>query len=1003
MLFVFIGSVSAFDGDFNQDAGDVFGMGDKISSVDVGSEDIVADTGEDDVKADSLYSSLGSDEGNVLNADSVDPSLGSNEYHVSGTSFSDIQSVIDSSSDGDIIFLDNQSFMGTGTSINITKQLTIYGGSFIGDSSQSTFGAQGLSSIFNVSASNVVLNNINFIYAWSTSNGSAVYWSGVNGSIVNCSFVNCSSHSVRLSTAGGAVFWEGVNGSIVNCSFVNCSADFFGGAVYWSGVNGSVVDCSFVNSSSYMGGSAVYWSGVNGSMVECSFVNCSSSDGGAVVWSAVNGSMVECSFVNCSSYRSGGAVYWLGVNGSVVDCSFVNNSADNGSAIYSVSGDTCISGCLFVNNIYRVAYVIYPENLSFVGRYFDNAVITNVSAGERTGLWIDLTDSFGVGLNKTLFLSVSRVLDGSIVFEDTVLTVDGLFEDSFMLPAGDYVLGLACDGDEIYDPLNVSYEFSVSMVEVDLILSNESVLRGDSIVATLVLPGDAAGTVTYFVNGSQIGDAVSAGEGMVYEANRTGLFNVSAVYSGDDYGVCAGSAILEVLPRVIVVDGNSAADIQRAIDELAPGDVLDLGENVVYENVSDVNITKSLTLIGSNVTIMGEGVVFNVLSFGDGVEDVVIRDLIFVPTVDDTVLFSAVSVNDVYGVSIIGGIGLYGLDVSPGVGVNPSSISILSVVNDGVVFNPLNDIVVTGNSFVSGVKPFVLVNNWTDDDDVVIPAADVVQSRILITDIASGLGYVRGVLLDGADNPIAGALLNVSVNGEFVSVLTGLDGVFVVSDLIGDNEVLIAYSGGDKYSSCDVELELKNSLVKRGTDFVFSNMTTNCVVESRTGKYFNVVLVDSDGFALAGKNVMIGFNGKVYERTTNATGGFRLQVNLANAGGYTFAISFLGDDEFDAAFGVAKITVVKNDASLSVSPVSISKSKATDVKLTFKLANGTAVVGKTVYFKVNGKTYSAKTGSNGVATVRVSISVKGSYSYSAWYDGDAQINKVTRTGKITVK
>ena len=106
MLFVFIGSVSAFDGDFNQDAGDVFGMGDKISSVDVGSEDIVADTGEDDVKADSLYSSLGSDEGNVLNADSVDPSLGSNEYHVSGTSFSDIQSVIDSSSDGDIIFLD---------------------------------------------------------------------------------------------------------------------------------------------------------------------------------------------------------------------------------------------------------------------------------------------------------------------------------------------------------------------------------------------------------------------------------------------------------------------------------------------------------------------------------------------------------------------------------------------------------------------------------------------------------------------------------------------------------------------------------------------------------------------------------------------------------------------------------------------------------------------------------------------------------------------------------
>ena len=72
------------------------------------------------------------------------------------------------------------------------------------------------------------------------------------------------------------------------------------------------------------------------------------------------------------------------------------------------------------------------------------------------------------------------------------------------------------------------------------------------------------------------------------------------------------------------------------------------------------------------------------------------------------------------------------------------------------------------------------------------------------------------------------------------------------------------------------------------------------------------------------------------------------------------------------------------------------------MKLTLKLANGTSVAEKTVYLKVNGKTYSAKTDSKGVATVKVTISAKGTYTYSAWYNGDGQINKVTKTGKIYV-
>jgi hypothetical protein len=49
---------------------------------------------------------------------------------------------------------------------------------------------------------------------------------------------------------------------------------------------------------------------------------------------------------------------------------------------------------------------------------------------------------------------------------------------------------------------------------------------------------------------------------------------------------------------------------------------------------------------------------------------------------------------------------------------------------------------------------------------------------------------------------------------------------------------------------------------------------------------------------------------------------------------------------------------------------------------TFKTNAGNPIVGKTVKFTVNGKTYSAKTDSNGIAKVNVSLNKKGTYSVS---------------------
>lgn len=158
-------------------------------------------------------------------------------------------------------------------------------------------------------------------------------------------------------------------------------------------------------------------------------------------------------------------------------------------------------------------------------------------------------------------------------------------------------------------------------------------------------------------------------------------------------------------------------------------------------------------------------------------------------------------------------------------------------------------------------------------------------------------------------------------------------------------------------------------------------MTTTAITRTadRNGEYFTFTLKDGNGKILVNKPVAIGFNGKVYNKTTNASGQARLQVNLKKAGGYTFVIAFLGDDEFNASFAVAKITVNKQKASLTVPNKSYkATAKTKSLTATFK-------------------------DSKGVATVKVSLSAKKTYSFTAKYAGDNTFLAVTKKAKVVIK
>ena len=205
--------------------------------------------------------------------------------------------------------------------IVISKPMTI-------DGAGHTIDANHSSRIFNITANNVVLRNINFVngnalgnYFTSDVGGGAIYWSGNDGKIECCNFTNNTGggieddpfdkeetivsedgtimHIIRLRpmgariNEGGAITWRGDNGHVANCIFKDNHVGYpdGGGAICWRGNNGKITDSTFLDNGAWVG-SAVEWRGDNGCIFSSKFLNDGIFDKG-IYWGGANGTIKD--------------------------------------------------------------------------------------------------------------------------------------------------------------------------------------------------------------------------------------------------------------------------------------------------------------------------------------------------------------------------------------------------------------------------------------------------------------------------------------------------------------------------------------------------------------------------------------------------------------------------------------------------------------------------------------------------------------------------------------
>lgn len=145
---------------------------------------------------------------------------------------------------------------------------------------------------------------------------------------------------------------------------------------------------------------------------------------------------------------------------------------------------------------------------------------------------------------------------------------------------------------------------------------------------------------------------------------------------------------------------------------------------------------------------------------------------------------------------------------------------------------------------------------------------------------------------------------------------------------------------------------------------------------------------------------------KTYKVTVNKNGKITYSIGKKLAiGEYTIKVKYYGNKYYKSftkskTFGITKCHLKFSNATKEVKK---SKARKAKVKITLKTNYKKALAKKTVYIKINKKTYKAKTNKKGVATFKLKLpKVKKTYKYKVTFKGDKSNYKKSYSGKLKV-
>jgi hypothetical protein len=633
---------------------------------------------------------------------------------------------------------------------------------------------------------------------------------------------------------------------------------------------------------------------------------------------------------------------WSLVSGIEVqngDVAIFNNTIDvlnkagyvKGAPVYGVSYAQKIAGTrtldvqyntIFVNGDYTVSMIDptsinVTDNVLFAQKYYGDrsvysyAGIVENNTPKNPYLFVEF-DNITVGEDAVFNITfdandsgnVSLIINGKLYDVDVTngtgqVIVSGLEANEYTVIA--YLTEVAPYGpDEFESVLTVSKYPTLIDISVD------DVKAGQNAKVTIDM-GSATGNVIAIIDGVEQQLKITRGKATTTISDiAAGDHSIVVIYSGDDNYAAAYNATTFVINKTETPISVNATPAKVGEISTITVDINDQATGIVLITINEDIYAISLNMAGSiNVTFDKAGI-YNVSAtyLGDDYFEANMSDIISLEITEKEVA----DVNITLPVD-------YKIGEAANITVSiPNATGNVSVIVDGVETTvPLDEngtAVVAIPAITPGEHSVVVLYSG---DGTYAPFvnttsfyAEVFNSEFVNLTV-DGDGLICGYLYV-LGSPVANATITYVINGIDTNITTDEDGLFYFNATFPAT-VEIIYDGTDSILPSNIDITLRDIAQERQTAIIVADDYYTDAIDYNAGErggYFKVQLVDEMGNPLANKPVKIGFNGKVYNATTNETGWAQLQINLAGAGTYTFAVAFLGDDNYNASFVVQK-------------------------------------------------------------------------------------------------
>ncbi|WP_407453720.1 Ig-like domain-containing protein, partial [Methanobrevibacter sp.] len=333
--------------------------------------------------------------------------------------------------------------------------------------------------------------------------------------------------------------------------------------------------------------------------------------------------------------------------------------------------------------------------------------------------------------------------------------------------------------------------------------------------------------------------------------------------------------------------------------------------------------------------------------------------------------------------------------------------SVLSVSSDSNVDNDSSKVSLSSEEVLESENSNTLSTNLDENnvssdgkgathfaaysDDAKVGASTIDVSKTItskdITKYYRGSAPYTATFLDINGNVLKNTDVKLTINGKTYTVKTDSKGVASLAiNLYPNTYKMTAVNPKTGYS-------LTNTIKVLST--IQSSDLTKVYKDS---KMFSVTFLNSEGKALANQNIKFTVNGKTYTQKTDSKGVGSLPIGLY-AGTYKMTSTNVDGLSNTNTIKVLSSTTTK----ITASDYTFKTTDTKTIKVTLNNGLGYALdSGKTVTFKVNGKTYTAKTNSNGVASLNLPSLSAGTYTVSYSFAGDNTYGSSSASSKVKI-